>query len=112
MSLMDRLHQKRSIFPAITHVDYSARIQSVSKEENPLFYRIINNFYKKTNCPMVINTSFNVMGEPIVCKPMDALRCFFSNDMDILILNNFLITKKNQKIESIGKLNELEEFLK
>lgn len=112
ISLIERLNHKRSIFPAVTHVDYSARIQSVSKEENPLFYRIINNFYKKTNCPMIINTSFNVMGEPIVCKPIDALRCFFSNDMDILILNNFLITKENQKIESIGKINELEEFLK
>jgi len=111
MPLIDRLHQKRSIFPAITHVDYSARIQSVSKEENPLFHRVINNFYKKTNCPMIINTSFNVMGEPIVCTPIDALRCFFSNDMDILVLNNFVIHKDSQKIESIGKLNQLEELL-
>jgi|TARA_B100001971_G_C18231036_1_gene563918 carbamoyltransferase len=111
-SLIDRLHQSRSVVPAITHVDYSARIQTVSKENNPLFYRIIENFYKKTNCPMVINTSFNVMGEPIVCKPIDSLRCFFSNEMDILVLNNFVITKSNQKIESIGKITERYEQLK
>ncbi len=107
-SLMERLHQKRSNVPAITHVDYSARIQTVSKKNNPLFYRVIKNFYEKTNCPMLINTSFNIMGEPIVCNPLDALRCFFSNEMDILVMNNFIITKKNQNIDSIGKINQLE----
>ncbi len=107
-SLMERLHQKRSNVPAITHVDYSARIQTVSEKNNPLFYRVIKNFYEKTNCPMLINTSFNIMGEPIVCNPLDALRCFFSNEMDILVMNNFIITKKDQNIDSIGKINQLE----
>ena len=106
-SLTDRLHQMRSSVPAITHVDYSARIQTVSQKNNPLFYRIIKNFYQKTKCPMLINTSFNIMGEPIVCSPMDALRCFFSNEMDILVMNNIIITKNGQKIDSIGKINQL-----
>tara|TARA_Y100000590_G_scaffold456771_1_gene608042 strand:- start:3163 stop:4980 length:1818 start_codon:yes stop_codon:yes gene_type:complete len=110
-SLMERLHRLRSEVPAVTHVDYSARIQTVSKINNPLFYRVIHNFYKKTKCPMLINTSFNVMGEPIVCNPIDALRCFFSNEMDILIMNNFVIKKKDQQVESIGKINQMKESL-
>ena len=83
ISLMQRLHQSRSNVPAITHVDYSARLQTVSENQNPFFYKVIKNFYNKTGCPMVINTSFNVRGEPIVCTPIDALKCFFSNEMDI-----------------------------
>ena len=96
--------QKRSSLPAITHVDYSARIQTVNSKTNPYFYKILEDFYKKTQCPVLINTSFNVRDEPIVCDYIDALKCFFSSDIDLLILNKFLIKKENQNPTQLGKI--------
>jgi len=93
----DKLNVVRSSIPAVTHVDYSARIQTVDKEDNPLFYRMIAKFGEKYGCPVVINTSFNVRGEPIVCTPQDAYTCFMRTNMDYLIMGNFLIEKKEQK---------------
>lgn len=87
----------RSVIPAVTHVDYSARIQTVKKEDNPIYYNMINSFYKKTGCPVIINTSFNVRGEPLVCTPQDAFRCFMRTGMDYLAMGNFLLDKKEQK---------------
>ena len=97
---IDKLNIPRSTLPAITHVDYSARIQSVSKETNPRYHNLINAFKKLTNCPLVVNTSFNVRGEPIVCTPQDAYRCFMRTEMDILVLQNQVLYKKDQsKVE-------------
>ena len=86
----------RSDIPAVTHVDFSARLQTVSKEDNPDFHSLITEFYKLTGCPVIINTSFNVRGEPIVCTPEDAYRCFMHTDMDVLILEDFLLLKEEQ----------------
>ncbi|MBP7088990.1 MAG: carbamoyltransferase [Candidatus Omnitrophica bacterium] len=94
---LKRLHLVRSKIPAVTHVDYSARIQSVNKEDNPLFHRLIEVFGQKYGHSVIINTSFNVRGEPIVCSPEDAFRCFMRTNMDYLLLGNFLIEKKGQK---------------
>ena len=83
----------RSTIPAVTHVDYSARIQTVRRETNPLYYDIIEAFYRRTGCPVIVNTSFNVRGEPIVCTPEDAYRCFMRTDMDVLVLENFILAE-------------------
>jgi carbamoyltransferase len=93
---IDKLNVIRSDVPAITHVDYSARVQTVAREDNPLYYDTIKAFYKKTGCPLVINTSFNVRGEPIVCSPEDAYKCFMRTKMDYLIMGNFLLDKREQ----------------
>ncbi len=93
---IDRLNLKRSSVPAITHVDYSARIQTVTKKTNPKFYNLLSNFEKKTDCPMLINTSFNVRGEPIVNSPLDAFNCFMGTNLDILVIENFFLIKRNQ----------------
>lgn len=93
---IDKLNIVRSDIPAITHVDYSARIQSVSKETNPLYHRLISEFDKKYGCGVIINTSFNVRGEPIVCTPEEAYTCFMRTEMDYLILGNFILDKKEQ----------------
>ena len=90
---IDKLNIKRSIIPAITHVDYSARIQTVNGVENPKLYKLLNTFYKKTNCPILINTSFNINNEPIVCNLEDAFNCFKKTNIDILVLGNFIISK-------------------
>jgi carbamoyltransferase len=92
-----KLHIQRSSIPAVTHVDYSARIQSVNSEDNPLYHRMIKKFEDKYGCPVIINTSFNVRGEPIVCTPEDAYLCFMRTNMDYLILGNYLLEKKDQK---------------
>ena len=89
----DRLKVKRSEVPAITHVDYSARIQTVSGVENPRLYKLLKTFYEKTNCPILINTSFNINNEPIVCDLKDAFNCFQKTNIDILVLGNFIISK-------------------
>lgn len=94
---LKRLHVVRSCIPAVTHVDYSARLQTVNKEDNPLYHRMIAKFDEKYGCPVIINTSFNVRGEPIVCTPEDGYLCFMRTNMDYLIMNNFLIEKKEQK---------------
>lgn len=94
---LEKLKVARSEVPAITHVDYTARIQTVTKEDNPLFYSVIEEFYKKTGCPMIVNTSFNVRGEPIVCRPEEAYKCFMRTGMDYLIMGSYLLDKKRQK---------------
>jgi len=107
---LERLHIVRSNIPAVTHVDYSARIQTVDKDVNPEFYQIIEKFYEKYGCPVIINTSFNVRGEPIVCTLEDAYLCFMRTNMDYLLIENFLIEKKKQKPldKSIDWLREFE----
>ena len=87
---------KRSDLPAITHVDYSARIQTVSRQTNPGYYDLIKAFQDRTGYGVVINTSFNVRGEPIVCTPEDAYRCFMRTEMDYLCLGSFLLDTRNQ----------------
>jgi carbamoyltransferase len=93
---IDQLNVPRSTIPAVTHVDYSARIQTVRRETNPLYYDIIEAFFRRTGCPVIVNTSFNVRGEPIVCTPDDAYRCFMRTDMDALVLENFILVKAEQ----------------
>ena len=93
---IDKLNVPRSTVPAITHVDYSARVQTVRREANPLYYDIIKAFQKRTGCPVIVNTSFNVRGEPIVGAPEDAYRCFMRTDMDVLVLENFVLEKRDQ----------------
>jgi len=94
---LDKLHVVRSCVPAITHVDYSARVQTVDREVNPLFYKTIEALNERHGCPLVINTSFNVRGEPIVCSPEDAYRCFMRTNMDYLVMGPFLLDKAQQK---------------
>ncbi|MCF7976583.1 MAG: carbamoyltransferase [Chromatiaceae bacterium] len=93
---VDKLHIARSEVPAITHVDYSARLQTVHHETNPRFHRLISAFAERTGCPLLVNTSFNVRGEPIVGSPEDAYRCFMRTEMDTLVLENCLLTKSEQ----------------
>ena len=93
---LNKLNIQRSLIPAVTHVDYSARVQTVSKITNPRYYNLINNFKELTNCPTLINTSFNVRGEPIVCTPQDAYKCFMRTEMDILVLQNQILYKEKQ----------------
>ena len=94
--LLKRVRIDRSELPAITHVDYSARVQSISEEKNERYYRLVKKFYDRNQSPVVVNTSFNIRGEPIVCTPEDAYRCFVSTDMDILVLENFVLFKSEQ----------------
>lgn len=89
---------KKSAIPAVTHVDYSARIQTVSREANPQFWAMINSYYNLTGCAVLVNTSFNVRGEPIVCTPEDAFTCFMRTEMDCLVLNNFILYKEEQQV--------------
>ena len=95
-SINDIINQVRSDIPAITHVDHSARIQSVSRETNPGYYDIIKAFEELSGCAVIINTSFNVRGEPIVCTPEDAYRCFMRTEMDYLVLGSYILDKQNQ----------------
>jgi carbamoyltransferase len=96
MPLMDRLYVPRSDLQAITHLDFSARVQSVHKETNPRYYELLSKFRSKTGHGMLVNTSFNVRGEPIVCTPEDAYRCFMRTEMDYLVVNNYLFMKSEQ----------------
>jgi carbamoyltransferase len=106
---LEKLLTIRSSIPAVTHVDYSARVQTVTEEDHPLYYRMIKEFERKYGCPVIINTSFNVRGEPIVCTPEHAYACFMRTNMDYLIVGNFLIEKKEQK--PLDKdMNWLKEF--
>lgn len=95
---IEKLNVPRSKIPAATHVDYSARIQTVHRETNPRYYDLINEFYKLTGCPVVVNTSFNVRGEPIVCTPDDAYRCFMRSDIDVLIVDQWIFMKEDQPV--------------
>jgi len=94
---LKKLNIARSEVPAITHVDYSARIQSVNKQTNKRYHAMLTVFNEKYGCPVIVNTSFNVRGEPIVCTPKDAYLCFMRTEMDYLILNNYLLSKSDQK---------------
>lgn len=106
---IDKLNVSRSTLPAITHVDYSARIQTVDKSNNPLYYKMISKFNEKYGCAVIINTSFNVRGEPIVCTPEEAYLCFMRTNMDYLVMENFLLEKREQK--PLDKdINWLKEF--
>jgi carbamoyltransferase len=93
---IDKLNVARSEIPAVTHVDYSARIQTVHRDTNPLFHRLIGRFKELTGCPVLVNTSFNVRGEPIVCTPEDAFRCFMGNELDLLVVGNCVLHKSEQ----------------
>ncbi len=94
--LCRRVNIPRSDLPAITHVDYSARVQTVDGARHGRFYRLMQRFKQKTGCPVIINTSFNIRGEPIVCTPGDAWRCFLNTDMDVLVLEDCLLLKERQ----------------
>ena len=95
---IDKLHVPRSEIPAITHVDYSARVQTVHPETHPRYHALLTAFDQLTGCPVLVNTSFNVRGEPIVCTPEDAYRCFMRTEMDYLVLENFLLAKGDQPV--------------
>ena len=99
---IDKLNIKRSEIPAVTHVDYSARIQTVHKQTNPRYYKLIKKFKELTNCPILVNTSFNIRGEPIVCSIEDAFRCFMGTNLDILVIEDFILFKSDQN-ESLKK---------
>lgn len=106
---LEKLSIKRSDIPAITHVDYSARIHTVDREVNPYYYSVIEEFYKLTGCPVIINTSFNIRGEPIVNSPEDAYRCFMRTNMDFLVLEDFLLEKQHQDLIETDE-NWIREF--
>ncbi|MES2133832.1 MAG: carbamoyltransferase [Bacteroidota bacterium] len=98
MGLEEKLNTPKSSLPAITHVDFSARIQTVSKSTNPKYHALISAFYEMTQCPVLVNTSFNLRGEPIVCSPTDALKCFMNTNIDYLVIENYIITKNNTNL--------------
>ena len=106
---IDLLNVPRSDIPAITHLDYSARIQTVHEETNPRYYRLHKAFQAKTGCGVLVNTSFNVRGEPIVCTPEDAYRCFMRTEMDVLVLENCVLNKTEQK-SLVGDTDWKKEF--
>lgn len=105
LSLMDKLYYQRSDIPAVIHIDYSARMQTLHKETNPRFHELIRHFEKQTGYGVIIKTSFNVRGEPIVGSPEDAFVCFMRTDMDVLVIENYVLLKKDQK-----KIKELPRF--
>jgi len=105
---LDKLKQIRSVVPAITHVDYSARVQTVDPRRHPRMHKIMSGFKNKTDCPVIINTSFNVRGEPIVCSPEDAYRCFMATNMDVLVIDDFVLYKDEQPE---AKQHEIDQYL-
>ena len=98
---IEKLNVKRSTIPAVTHVDYSARIQTVHQSTNPKYYNLIKKFFELTGCPVIVNTSFNIRGEPIVCSIDDAFRCFMGTNLDVLVCENFIMFKKDQNKDLI-----------
>ncbi len=109
LSIKDKLEVKRSDLPSITHVDYTGRIQTVHKDTNPRYHQLITEFKNLTGCSVIINTSFNVRGEPIVCTPTDALNCFKFTEMDYLVMGNYILDKKEQKFD-VDKQAHIEQF--
>jgi carbamoyltransferase len=107
---IEKLNIKRSDIPAVTHVDYSARIQTVHQETNPRYHALIRKFKEKTGCSVVVNTSFNVRGEPIVCTPEDAFRCFMGTEVELLVVGNCLLKKKDQDQSLIKDYREKYEL--
>jgi carbamoyltransferase len=93
---IDKLNVPRSEIPSVTHVDYSARVQTVHKETNPRYHALIERFKELSGCPVIVNTSFNVRGEPIVCTPEDAFRCFMGTELDLLVVGNAVLLKTEQ----------------
>ena len=93
---IEKLNIPRSDIPAITHIDYSARVHTVHSETNPTYHSLINKFYEITGCPVLVNTSFNVRGEPIVCSPEDAFKCFMGTELDLLVIEDFVLLKNEQ----------------
>jgi carbamoyltransferase len=110
--LRNRVNVVRSEVPAITHVDYSARLQTVDARRNPRFHRLLEAFDRLTGCPMLVNTSFNVRGEPIVCTPQDAYRCFLATDMDALVLEDHVIVKReaDREVDEAQRQQYLAQF--
>ncbi|HOX56464.1 MAG TPA: carbamoyltransferase [Candidatus Paceibacterota bacterium] len=110
--LRQRVNIVRSTVPAITHVDYSARVQTVDERRHGRFYRLMKTFERLTTCPVIVNTSFNVRGEPIVCTPQDALRCFLATDMDVLVLEDFVLRKEkmNKTVTEAERAKYLAQF--
>jgi len=104
---LDKLKVKRSVVPAITHVDYTARIQTVDPQRHPRLHCLMSRFHEKTGCPVIINTSFNIRGEPIVCRPEDAYRCFIATNMDVLVMENQLLYKEEQPH---ARQHEIDEY--
>jgi carbamoyltransferase len=100
---LEKLKQIRSTVPAVTHVDGSARVQTVDETRHPRLHGILGRFHAKTGCPVLINTSFNVRGEPIVCTPEDAYRCFMATNMDVLVIENFVLRKEDQPTASAAQ---------
>ncbi len=107
---IDKLNVIRSSIPAVTHIDYSARIQTVHKETNHLYHKLISQFNKLTGYPLLINTSFNIRGEPIVCSPTDAFNCFMGTDLDMLVIGNFILNKSDQNIKQNAKYRDKYEM--
>ena len=99
---MELLQVPRSRIPGVTHVDYSARVQSVDEKRNPKYYRLLKKFRELSDCSLLINTSFNIRGEPIVCTPQDAYRCFLATQMDALVMENVLLLREIQPLENIN----------
>ena len=93
---LEKLNVPRSDIPAVTHLDYSARVQTVHRETNSIYHELLEEFYRLTGCPVVVNTSFNVRGEPIVCTPQDAYLCFMRTEMDNLVVGSYLLDKAEQ----------------
>ncbi|HXJ81183.1 MAG TPA: carbamoyltransferase C-terminal domain-containing protein [Candidatus Methylomirabilis sp.] len=93
---IEKLNVSRSIIPAVTHVDYSARIQTVHESTNPRYHALLTRFKELTGCPVIVNTSFNVRGEPIVCTPEDAVRCFMGTEIDALAIGNCYLSREDQ----------------
>ncbi len=108
---IEKLNYKRSTLPAITHVDYSARVQTIDRQRNPLFHKLLTKFYEKTGCPVLINTSFNVRSEPIVCTPQDAYRCMMMTDMDVLVVGRQIILRTEQpEVSEEDRARHLAQF--
>ncbi|WP_233706018.1 carbamoyltransferase family protein [Helicobacter bilis] len=106
---IEKLNIVRSEIPSVTHIDYSARIQSVHKETNPRYYTLIEEFYKLSGVPVLVNTSFNVRGEPMVCSPYDSYACFMGTEMDMLVIEDFILYKENQPKEHIAKFRDIKD---
>jgi carbamoyltransferase len=107
---IDKLNVPRSSIPAVTHVDYSARIQTVHEDTNPRYYHLIKRFKALTGCPVVVNTSFNVRGEPIVCTPEDSFRCFMGSDIEVLAVGNCFLSKEAQDKSLLTRYEEVFEL--
>ena len=105
---IDKLKAKRSVMPAITHVDYSARVQTVDKDRHGRYYKLLKRFQARTGSPVIINTSFNVRGEPIVCTPEHAYRCFMATNMDVLVIEHYVLYKHEQPN---AEQHEIDEYL-